>query len=63
MGLFRPARTATGPRGEYWELYVSKTALPAWREGKAGSFEDGFPDPRGSTDVRDHLRSTGYFAA
>ena len=41
MGLFRPARTVTGPHGEYWELYVSKTALPAWREGKAGSFEDG----------------------
>lgn len=47
MGLFRPARTVTGPHGEYWELYVSKTALPAWREGEAGAFEDGFPDPRG----------------
>lgn len=47
MGLFRPARTVTGPHGDYWELYVSKTALPAWREGRAGSFEDGFPDPRG----------------
>ena len=41
MGLFRPARTVTAPHGEYWELYVSKTALPAWREGKPGSFEDG----------------------
>lgn len=33
MGLFRPARTVTGPTGT-WELYVSKTALPAWREGR-----------------------------
>jgi hypothetical protein len=47
MGLFRPARTVTGPHGEYWELYVSKTALPAWREGKANGIEDGLGDPRG----------------
>ncbi len=33
MGLFRPARTVTGPTGT-WELYVSKTALPAWKEGR-----------------------------
>ena len=44
MGLFRPARTVTGPRGDYWELYVSKTALPAWREGKPGASEHGFDD-------------------
>lgn len=36
MGLFRPARTVTGPSGDYWELYVSKTALPGWKEGRAG---------------------------
>jgi len=30
MGLFRPAATVTSPSGDYWELYVSKTALPAW---------------------------------
>jgi hypothetical protein len=47
MGLFRPARTVTGPHGEYWELYVSKTALPAWRESKPGRFEDGTGDARG----------------
>jgi hypothetical protein len=47
MGLFRPARTVTGPHGQYWELYVSKTALPAWREGKPGRFEDGTGDARG----------------
>ena len=47
MGLFRPARTVTGPHGDYWELYVSKTALPAWREGKPGGFEYGVGDPRG----------------
>ena len=31
VGLFRPAATVTSPSGDYWELYVSKTALPAWR--------------------------------
>ena len=30
----------TSPSGDYWELYVSKTALPAWREG-GGGFEPG----------------------
>lgn len=39
MGLFRPARTVTGPNGTYWELYVSKTALPAWKEGPVGGLE------------------------
>jgi len=44
MGLFRPARTVTGPDGDYWELYVSKTALPSWRQGRggAGDFAGGF---------------------
>ncbi len=36
MGLFRAARTVTSPSGDYWELYVSKTTLPAWREGNSG---------------------------
>jgi len=36
VGLLRPARTVTTPSGDYWELYVSKTALPAWREGNSG---------------------------
>jgi hypothetical protein len=36
MGLFRPARTVTGPTGT-WELYVSKTALPAWKEGQTAT--------------------------
>ena len=31
MGLFRPATTVTSPSGDFWELYVSKTALPAWK--------------------------------
>jgi hypothetical protein len=46
MGLFRPARTVTGPHGEYWELYVSKTALPAWREREPGGLEYGTGDAR-----------------
>jgi hypothetical protein len=41
VSLFRPARTVTGPSGDYWELYVSKTAVPAWKEGRAA---DGDPD-------------------
>lgn len=36
MGLFRPARTVIGPSGERWEIYVSKTALPSWRQGRGG---------------------------
>lgn len=47
MGLFRPARTVTGPHGEYWELYVSKTALPAWREREPSGLEYGSGDVRG----------------
>jgi hypothetical protein len=47
MGLFRPARTVTGPHGEYWELYVSKTAVPAWRERAPSGFEDSSGDVRG----------------
>ena len=45
MSLFRPARKVSCPNGDYWELYVSKTALPTWREtgGSMGSFGD----PRG----------------
>ena len=41
MGLFRPARTVSGLGGDYWELYVSKTALPPWREGRAGAYDSG----------------------
>ena len=40
MSLFRPARTVTDPSGTYWELYVSKTVLPAWKQGDSG--DDGF---------------------
>jgi hypothetical protein len=42
VSLFRPARKVSCPNGDYWELFVSKTALPAWREtgGSMGSFGD-----------------------
>jgi len=45
VSLFRPARKVSCPNGDYWELYVSKTALPTWREtgGSMGSVGD----PRG----------------
>jgi len=39
LSLFRPARTVTDPSGTYWELYVSKTVLPAWRQGDSGDVE------------------------
>jgi hypothetical protein len=45
VGLFRPVRTVTGPSGDYWEIYLSKTALPAWTQGRAGEV-DQFGDPR-----------------
>jgi hypothetical protein len=35
MGLLRPARKVTTANGDYWELYVSKTALPAWKGSDA----------------------------
>ena len=37
MGLFRPARTVNCANGDYWELYVSKTAQPSW---KGSDFDD-----------------------
>lgn len=33
MSLFRAARTVTDPSGTYWELFVSKTTLPSWKQG------------------------------
>jgi hypothetical protein len=45
VGLFRPVRTVTSPSGDCWEIYVSKTALPPWREGRGGNFDSG-GDPR-----------------
>lgn len=41
MGLFRPATTVTSPSGDYWELYVSKTALPAWQGTNADDIDPG----------------------
>jgi hypothetical protein len=32
MGWFRPSRKVRDPAGQEWELYVSRVALPAWRE-------------------------------
>ena len=40
MGLFRAAKTVTSPNGDYWELYVSKTALPAWKGSDADDAAD-----------------------
>jgi hypothetical protein len=42
MGLFRPSRRVTSPDGTEWELYVSKTALPPWREGGVTDFDPDF---------------------
>jgi hypothetical protein len=35
----------TSPSGEDWELYVSKTALPAWRTGDSDGMETGGGGP------------------
>jgi len=48
MSLFRAAKRVTGPSGEYWELYVSKTALPAWSGSDADDLGLG---GLGATDV------------
>jgi hypothetical protein len=42
MGLFRPARRVRSPDGTEWELYVSKTALPPWREGGVTDYDPDF---------------------
>lgn len=31
---FRPRRRVTDPSGQEWELYVSRVALPQWKEGE-----------------------------
>ena len=33
MSPVRAVRTVTDPSGQQWELYVSRVALPAWRQG------------------------------
>lgn len=53
MGLFRPARTVTSPNGDYWELYVSKTALPAWRGSDADDAVDVSGYGSGQLDLLD----------
>jgi len=37
---FKPVRTVTDPTGETWELYVSRVALPAWKQGGYNSLLD-----------------------
>jgi hypothetical protein len=31
MGVFRPARKVTDRNGRQWEIYVSRSEIPAWR--------------------------------
>lgn len=48
MSLFRATASVTSPSGDYWELYVSKVALPGWRGTDADDFGPG--GPLSSTD-------------
>jgi hypothetical protein len=41
---FKPVCTVTDPSGRQWELYLTKTALPEWREGGYNSLVDD-PEP------------------
>ena len=41
---FKPLRTVTDPSGRQWELYLTKTVLPEWREGGYNSLVDD-PEP------------------
>lgn len=34
MRPFRPSRKVVDPQGQEWELYVSRFAVPAWKEGE-----------------------------
>ena len=53
MSLFRPSRTVTEPSGTTWELYVSKTALPGWKQGRAGDYQPLGGGRLGALDVFD----------
>lgn len=45
MGLLRPSRRVTSRSGDEWEIYVSKTALPAWRGSDSDDMSiEGLPD-------------------
>lgn len=45
MGLLRPSRRVTSQSGDEWEIYVSKTALPAWRGSDSDDMSiEGLPD-------------------
>jgi hypothetical protein len=37
VGWFRPRRKVRDPAGQEWELYVSRVALPNWREAPSVS--------------------------
>ena len=43
MSLFRPARKVSGPGGDYWELYASKTRLPTWHDAAIHISRSGDP--------------------
>lgn len=37
MSLLRAARSVTSPSGDTWDIYVSKTALPKWKDTDSSS--------------------------
>lgn len=41
---FRPVRIVTDPAGDEWELYISRIAVPDWREGAYNDWVDGTGD-------------------
>jgi hypothetical protein len=43
VSLLRPARKVSGPNGDYWELYASKTRLPTWRDAAIHVSRSGDP--------------------
>ncbi len=41
---FQPRRKVTDPSGQEWELYISRVALPEWKDGEYNSWgEDPMP--------------------
>jgi hypothetical protein len=43
---FRPKRKVTDPWGKEWQLFVSRFALPEWKEGEYNGWIDSGPSSR-----------------
>lgn len=52
---FRPVQTVIDPEGDRWELYVSRIAVPDWRDGGYNALVDSLGQDMMSTPVTAEL--------